>query len=175
MVTRITVTALVTRLLDKLQWEPFLLRLIKNWLVMAYKIQNMLLENQHSRFYTSRDTSTRRGQHLRQQHTNKDLYRYSLVPRSTREWHALSDSMTSAATLDDSKVGLTKLLTTLIVTAHHWAVHTTKCTLLKPAVYMFGFVFVYICSLEQSQLHLKESDSIMEEHTLYTFSKHTLE
>ena len=119
---------------------------------MAVKIQNMLIENQHSRFYTIRDTSTRRGQRLRQQHTNKDLSRYSLVPRSTREWNALSDSMTSAATLEDSKAGLTKLLTALIVhvTAHHWAVHTTKCILLKPAVYMFGFLFVYICSLEQS-------------------------
>jgi hypothetical protein len=88
---------------------------------MAVKIQNMLIENQHSRFYTPRDTSTRRGQRLRQQHTNKDLSRYSLVPRSTREWNALSDSMTSAATLEDSKAGLTKLLTALIVhvTAHH--------------------------------------------------------
>jgi hypothetical protein len=58
-------------------------RRTKNRLVMASKIQNMLIENQHSR-----DTSTRRGQHLRQQHTNKDLYRYSFVPR---EWSVLSD------------------------------------------------------------------------------------
>ena len=40
------------------------------------------------RFYTPGDARTRGGQHLRQQHTNKDLYRYSFVPR---EWSVLSD------------------------------------------------------------------------------------
>ena len=64
----------VTRLLDKLQWEPLLFRGIKNRLVMAYKIQERLVEIEDSRFYTLGYTCTSGGQH-----TNKHLYISSFI------------------------------------------------------------------------------------------------
>ena len=89
--------------------RPLLLRGTKNRLVIAYNIQNSVVEFQPSRFYTHGDTHTTGGQRLRQQHTNKDLYIYSFVPRSTREWNVLSDSMASAVTVDDFKAGINGL------------------------------------------------------------------
>lgn len=104
-------------------------------MVMVYNIQNRKVEIEPSRFYIPGDTRTRRGQRFRQQHTHKDLNRYSFVPRSTRKCNALSDSITSA-TLGDFKAGITRVPTALTGYAYDWAEHTTST---------YSLNLLYIC------------------------------
>ena len=127
-------------------------------MIIKWTITSHLTElTKPSRFYTLGDTCTRGGQPLHQQNTNKDLYSNSFVPRSTREWNALPDSMT----IHQQPHWMTSRPVLLNCPCPQQQLHTT----------VYSFNLLYICLAfflhiygepsnwwRQSQLHSEEFD-----------------
>ena len=105
-VTRTTPQAVITNLLNSLQWESLQQRQWKQSLVMCYKICHQLFAVEPANYCTAGDFRTRGNHRLGQIRAKKDTYQHSIFPRSIRVWNRVPSSVVDAGSLEDFKVRL---------------------------------------------------------------------
>ena len=95
-----TTPGCVTRLIDKLGWEPLEHRRMKQRLTMCYKIRHQNIDINPD-YYTAGDGRTRGSHKLRQTRARKEAYHHSFFPRSIRDWNRLPEGVTNTDSLED--------------------------------------------------------------------------
>ena len=100
----------VTKMLTELDWETLEERRMKDRMIMTYKIRNDLVgidAEQH--FQTTRaenvpvKTRNRTKGNLIHMYPVKDVYKYSFIPRASREWNQLTTEAQEAESLEAFK------------------------------------------------------------------------
>ena len=96
------VPAAVTNMITQLGWD-------KSRLTMMYKISHGLVDVSHKHHLIPGDRRTRGTIKIREIAASRDGYKYSVYPRTTRQWNRLPSDTTAAPSMEGFKVGLDRL------------------------------------------------------------------
>ena len=106
----------VTNMVQSLGWESIQQRRYMDRLSMLFKIQHGLVDISPE-FVQPGDSHSRGSQRIRQLEANKDVYRYSLYPRTISGWDRLPISVTNSHSIQGLREVLARLPLTLNL---HW-------------------------------------------------------
>ena len=104
--------ASVTNMLRKLELKTLEERRAVSRQIFFYKVKNNLVAFQEDKFPQSSQRSTRGSapdSSFIPLLAKKDCYKYSLLPRTIREWNLLPDAVKNANSLNSFKTGLGRL------------------------------------------------------------------
>ena len=96
----------VTQMLEDLGWDTLAVRRERNRLAMFYKIHNELVGiNKEDYIQTSSAAGARRNHqfHVNVPFCNKDIYKNSFFPRTSKAWNSLSQETIAAPSLESFK------------------------------------------------------------------------
>ena len=100
----------VTTMFQDLKWQPLADRCRDQRLIQLYKIINGLVSihaDQHIK-PNSRPLRNRHTKTLLIHTCNTDIYKHSLIPRSTIDWNSLPEATVTSKTVDRLKAALLK-------------------------------------------------------------------
>ena len=92
----------VTNMLHQLEWEPLEYRMIRNRVIMFYKITNYIVEVpvHHLLHYNTRSTRGSYANNIRQISTRVDVYKFSFLPATIKLWNNIPPAVRSLPSLD---------------------------------------------------------------------------
>ena len=99
----------VTKMLAELDWETLEERRMKDRMIMTYRIRNDLVGIDAERYFHTRaenmhvKTRNRTKGNLMHMYPVKDVYKYSFIPRASREWNQLTTEAKEAKSLEAFK------------------------------------------------------------------------
>ena len=143
----------VTNILEDRQWETLQARRSKARLTMLYKIIHGDVAIPSDSYITSGDARTRGAHRLREIPSPKDIYKFSLFPRTVRQWNHLPAEVATATTVDGFKVMLGRL------PADHRALFWTPRPWLA-VLSIFNLLIVHMRILTATAMHLSWLSSL---------------
>jgi hypothetical protein len=96
-------------MVQQLQLEPLQVRRVKIRLILLYRIQHGLVAIPAETYLVAGDTRTRGEHKFRPPNVGKDVYKYSLFPRTIGDWNRLPPQVACASSLEGFKKQLDTL------------------------------------------------------------------
>ena len=110
----------VTNMLHQLEWEPLEYRMIRNRVIMFYKITNYIVEVpvHHLLHYNTRSTRGSYANNIRQISTRVDVYKFSFLPATIKLWNNIPPAVRSSPSLDSFRQSMQSMDVTGLTFSH---------------------------------------------------------